>query len=70
MVTFPKAVQELSIFRKVIALDISDGCIESCKKQGLETKKGVISDFDDSSIDCVTFNDLIEHVFNPYAFFK
>ncbi len=65
---FSKAIQEAEIFHNVLATDISDECIESCKSQGLEAKKCTISDFRDGSIDCVTFNDLIEHVFNPFEF--
>ena len=65
---FSKAIQEANIFDKVLATDISDECIKSCQKQNLETRKCVIEDFLDESIDCITFNDLIEHVFNPFDF--
>lgn len=65
---FSKAIQEANIFDKVLATDISDECIKSCKKQNLETKKCTIEDFVNESIDCITFNDLIEHVFNPFEF--
>jgi 2-polyprenyl-3-methyl-5-hydroxy-6-metoxy-1,4-benzoquinol methylase len=65
---FAKAVLEANIFKDVIASDISDSCINACKKQGLQTIKCTIEEFDNSSIDCITFNDLIEHVFDPYAF--
>ncbi|MDX4063843.1 class I SAM-dependent methyltransferase [Aliarcobacter skirrowii] len=65
---FAKAVQEANIFEEVIASDIADGCIEACKKQGLKTKKCTVTDFEEASIDCITFNDLIEHVFNPFEF--
>lgn len=65
---FAKAVQEANIFEEVIASDIADGCIEACKKQGLKTKKCTVTDFEETSIDCITFNDLIEHVFNPFEF--
>lgn len=65
---FARAVLEADIFKEVIASDIADSCIEACKKQGLRTRKCTIVDFDDSSLDCITFNDLIEHVFDPYAF--
>ena len=65
---FAKAVQEGNIFKTVIATDISDNCVASCKSQGLDSRKCTVTDFDDDSIDCITFNDLIEHVFNPYEF--
>jgi hypothetical protein len=65
---FSKTVHEAKIFNNVLATDISDECIESCKSQNLATKKCTISDFEDDSIDCITFNDLIEHVFNPFDF--
>lgn len=65
---FAKAVLEANIFNDVVATDISDSCIDACKKQGLQTIKCTIDEFNNSSIDCITFNDLIEHVFDPYAF--
>lgn len=65
---FSKAILEAEIFKEVIASDISDTCLNSCREQGLETKKGTVNDFSVNSIDCITFNDLIEHVFNPYDF--
>lgn len=65
---FAKAVQEANIFEEVIASDIAEGCIEACKKQGLKTKKCTVTHFKESSIDCITFNDLIEHVFSPFEF--
>lgn len=67
---FAKAIDEENIFREVIASDISEVCIESCKKLGLKTKKCSIEDFEDASLDCITFNDLIEHVFDPVEFIK
>ena len=36
---FSKAVAEAEIFDNVIATDISDKCIDSCKAQGLNAKK-------------------------------
>ncbi len=65
---FSKAIQEANIFDKVLATDISDECIKSCQKQELETRKCTVEDFLNNSIDCITFNDLIEHVFNPSEF--
>ena len=65
---FSKAIQEANIFNKVIATDISNDCIKSCQKLGLETKKCTIDEFLKSSIDCITFNDLMEHVFSPFEF--
>ena len=67
---FSKAIQESNLFKKVIATDINDECIASCKNQGLNTKKATIIDFEDSSIDCLSFNDLIEHVFSPHIFLE
>ena len=65
---FAKAVKESNIFNKVIASDLSKDCIEYCKKQGLETHLGQISDFEDNSVDGITFNDLLEHLFSPETF--
>lgn len=65
---FSKAVDESKIFNEVLATDISDECVESCKNQGLITKKCTIKEFDDNTIDCIAFNDLIEHLFDPSIF--
>ncbi len=65
---FSKAVQEAQIFDVVIASDISDKCIESCRKRGLKTKKATVDEFEDHSINCITVNDLIEHVTSPFDF--
>ncbi len=65
---FSKAVQEAKIFEKVLATDISDECILSCEKQGLKTKKCTVNEFSKNSIDCITFNDLMEHLFSPFEF--
>ncbi len=67
---FSKAVLEKNIFKQVIASDISKDCVDACQAQGLNTHKGTISDFDEDQIDCIVFNDLIEHVFSPYDFVK
>ena len=67
---FSKAVQEVNLFQTVLATDISDECIASCKKQGLKAKKCTIESFNSDTIDCITFNDLIEHLFSPYDFLQ
>ncbi|MDG6219370.1 MAG: class I SAM-dependent methyltransferase [Candidatus Thermoplasmatota archaeon] len=63
---FAKIIEEESLFANVLALDISPDCIESCKKQGLSTRIGTIDVLDDDSVDFLTMNDLIEHVFDPF----
>ena len=47
---FAKAVLEENVFKNVIASDISDSCIETCKNQGLNAKKCSIEDFEDNLI--------------------
>lgn len=67
---FTKALEEANIFNKVIASDLSVECAKHCKQQGLETHVGVVDDFENNSLDCITFNDLIEHLFAPEDFIK
>ena len=66
--SFAKAILESHVFKRVIASDISELCVELCKKQGLDAKRATIHDFHDNSIDFIAFNDLIEHIFNPIDF--
>lgn len=65
---FSRAIQERGLFESVLALDISETCVESCRAQGLEARLGTIEDLPEQSVDCIAFNDLIEHVFDPRAF--
>jgi 2-polyprenyl-3-methyl-5-hydroxy-6-metoxy-1,4-benzoquinol methylase len=65
---FLKTILDANIFNNVLATDISDECIESCESQGLVAKKCTVKDLKNDSIDCITFNDLIEHVFDPFDF--
>lgn len=67
---FAAAVKEEGIFKKVIAADFSEDCIKVCKARGLEICTGTIDNFTDSSLDCITGNDLLEHLFNPHIFLE
>ena len=65
---FCLAMKNTRMFDKVIALDIADEALEACKKNGLDTIKGTVSDVETNSADLITVNDLIEHLFNPREF--
>ncbi|MFH0753285.1 MAG: class I SAM-dependent methyltransferase [Candidatus Omnitrophota bacterium] len=64
---FAVCIQQAGFFEKVVALDISSSCVEACQKQGLSTIQGSVRDIVDGSVDLLTMNDLIEHVFDPLA---
>lgn len=65
---FALAVAEMNLFEHVIACDLSPHCASVCKSVGLETVHGTVESFAADSLDCVTSNDLIEHLCDPAAF--
>ncbi len=52
----------------VIALDLSEACVNACKKAGLNAQLKTINDMPDDSIELICLNDLIEHLFDLYSF--
>jgi len=62
---FAKAVAQAALFGRTIACDISPRCTEACQALGLETVTGTLESFAPSSLDCVSSNDLIEHLHDP-----
>lgn len=66
--TFALCLKETSLFSDVIALDLSEACVNACKKAGLNAQLKTINDIPDNSIDLISMNDLIEHLFDPYSF--
>lgn len=62
---FAVCLKKTGFFRKVTTLDISDSCVDACKKQGLIALKGTLDDIPPHSFDLITMNDLIEHVYSP-----
>lgn len=67
---FAMCLKNTSFFKEVLALDLSDDCIKSCKNNGLNALRGSITDMDTNSLDLICINDLIEHVFDPSSFLK
>lgn len=65
---FSRAVSDHGLFETVHAQDVSETCVASCRDQGLDTSLGTVHDLQDEAFDCVAFNDLIEHVFDPFEF--
>ena len=67
---FALSLKETLFFNKVIAVDLNLECYEVCKKNGLHSIQGSIEDLENSSVDFLTMNDMIEHLFNPKEFLK
>lgn len=66
--TFALCLKATNFFSDVIALDLSEACVNVCKKAGLNAQLKTINDMPDDSIDLICLNDLIEHLFDPYLF--
>jgi len=67
---FTLSLSKLWTGKDVIALDISEDCIQKCKSLGLKTHLGPIETVTSDSIDVIFMNDLIEHVFDPFLLLK
>ena len=67
---FSSCLKKSEFFTKVIALDLSEDCINVCRKSGLDVICGTIWDLKDNSTDLICTNDLIEHLFDPLNFLK
>ena len=67
---FAVAMKRTNFCSKVIALDISKECVDTCKRQNLDTMLGDISSLPKHSADLLTLNDLFEHLFAPRDFLK
>jgi len=67
---FALALKKTGFFKKVLAVDFSQNCVRACMKQGLDAVQGSTEDLSSNSVDLVTMNDLIEHVFDPRNFLK
>lgn len=65
---FAACLKKGGFFRNIIALDLSNDCVEACKRSGLDARLGTIDDIDQASAALITINDLIEHLFNPFEF--
>lgn len=61
---FALAIKQEGYFKKVVALEVSKNCEDVCSNKGLDTFCGVLSDYKEK-VDCLTMNDLIEHVYSP-----
>lgn len=67
---FAYALEKSGCFDHVIAIDYSDECVNACLKRGLTAVKGSVDYFGSQSVDLLTMNDLIEHLFNPGEFLR
>ncbi len=67
---FSLCMKELGFFADVIALDLSQSCVQACQQQGLKTHLGRVEELPELSADFICMNDLIEHVFDPLTLLK
>ena len=67
---FSSCLKKSDFFTRVVALDLSEDCINVCKKSGLDAICGTIGDLEDNSADLICINDLIEHLFDPLNFLR
>lgn len=62
---FAICLKRTKYFKNIVALDLSSDCTAVCSKLGFDTILGSITDVPPNSVDLITMNDLIEHVFDP-----
>lgn len=62
---FALCLQDTGLFRQVLAVDISQTCVDICQSKSVNALLGSIKDLSDASIDFIAMNDLIEHLFDP-----
>jgi 2-polyprenyl-3-methyl-5-hydroxy-6-metoxy-1,4-benzoquinol methylase len=62
------ALKSAKMFKEVIAFDISEDCVEVCRKKGLKTETGQLIDLDKDRFEFLCMNDLVEHLFDPLEF--
>lgn len=67
---FALALRDSGFFKKVIAVDFSEDCVQACAKRGLEAYRGTVDDITEDSIGLLTMNDLVEHLSQPLPFLK
>lgn len=67
---FALALKKQNYFKKVLALDFSKDCVDKCKSLGLDAKRGSVDILKPNSVDLITMNDLIEHLFDPKNFLE
>jgi SAM-dependent methyltransferase len=67
---FALALKNTGFFSQVVALDLSQKCVDACRGVGLEARLGSVGDLEPESVGLLTMNDVIEHVFSPVAFLK
>ena len=67
---FSLCLKDSGFFDDVIALDISEECVEACRNQDLKSICGTVSDLKSDFVDFMCMNDLIEHVFDPVGMLK
>lgn len=67
---FSLCIKNTGFFQEVIAMDLSDSCVQVCKSQELTSLKGTITDINEDSVDLICMNDLLEHLFDPFSFLE
>lgn len=65
---FALSLAKTGVFDNVLAIDLSDECVEACRRLGLTAERRGVDELAEESVDLLTMNDLIEHVFSPRDF--
>ena len=65
---FALCLKRSKFFSDVITLDLSEDCVSTCKKLGLNALKKSINEMANDAVDLISINDLIEHLYDPYVF--
>ena len=67
---FALALKHEAYFASVLAMDISREAVEKCRKAGLDARIGSADMLEESSVDYIALNDIIEHLPEPVLFLE
>lgn len=67
---FARCLVDSKDFETVVAMDISEECVASCKNQGIEAYCTSIENWDGDKFDIIFANDIVEHLFEPKEFIR
>ena len=63
-------LKKTGFFKEVMAMDNSPECLSACQKSGLKCFSGRIEDIGGGTLDLVSTNDVIEHMYEPLSLLK
>lgn len=65
---FALCLKRSKLFSDVITLDLSESCVSTCAKLGLNAQQRNINEMSSDYVDLISVNDLIEHLYDPFTF--